>query len=97
MEIRKEILDILTKDAKIANRHIAAMLGIEEAKVAEEIKAMEDEGIILRYSAVLNTEVMGDLAPAEAFIELKVSRSGILDITISARGSISSPRLRLYT
>ena len=73
MEIRKEILDILTKDAKIANRHIAAMLGIEEAKVAEEIKAMEDEGIILRYSAVLNTEVMGDLAPAEAFIELKVS------------------------
>ena len=41
MEIRKEILDILTKDAKIANRHIAAMLGIEEAKVAEEIKAME--------------------------------------------------------
>ena len=40
MEIRKEILDILTKDAKIANRHIAAMLGIEEAKVAEEIKAM---------------------------------------------------------
>ena len=73
MEIRKEILDILTKDAKIANRHIAAMLGIEEAKVAEEIKAMEDGGIILRYSAVLNTEAMGDLAPAEAFIELKVS------------------------
>ena len=32
MEIRKEILDILTKDAKIANRHIAAMLGIEESK-----------------------------------------------------------------
>ena len=30
--------------------------------MAEEIKAMEDEGIILRYSAVLNTEVMGDLA-----------------------------------
>lgn len=72
------------------------MLGIEEAKVAEEIKAMEDEGIILRYSAVLNTEAMGELAPAEAFIELKVPGTGF-GIMISPAGSISSPKLRLYT
>ncbi len=73
MDIRKEILDVLQKDAKIENKNIAAMLGIAEQQVADEIKELEKSGVILRYGALVNTEILGDDAPAEAFIELKVS------------------------
>jgi len=73
MDIRKEIIDVLQKDAKIEQKHIAAMLGVAEQTVSAEVKKLEEEGVIMRYAALVNTELLGDDAPAEAFIELKVS------------------------
>lgn len=73
MNVRKELLDILRRDAKIEDKHLAAMLGISEEQARAEIAALEEEGVILGYGAILNTEALGEEAPAEAFIELKVA------------------------
>ncbi|MBQ3109296.1 MAG: Lrp/AsnC family transcriptional regulator [Clostridia bacterium] len=73
MDIRKEIIDILQKDAKIENKTLAAMLGISPELAAEHVRALEEEGVIMGYGAIINTEILGESAPAEAFIELKVA------------------------
>ncbi|MEW6235932.1 MAG: Lrp/AsnC family transcriptional regulator [Candidatus Omnitrophota bacterium] len=54
--MRAKILEILERDARILPADIAVMVGEEEAKVAEEIKQMEKEGIILAYKAIVNPE-----------------------------------------
>lgn len=72
MSLRKQIIDILQQDAKISNKTLAAMLGVSVAEIVAEIKALEETGVIRRYEAVVNTELLGDEAPAEALVELKV-------------------------
>ena len=73
MELKKEILEILRADAKIENKNIAAMLGATEQEVAAAIREMEEAGIILRYGITVNSELLGEDAPAEALIEIKVA------------------------
>ena len=72
MDIKHEILEILRDDATISNQTIAAMLGIAEEQVAAAIAELKAQGIIMKYSAILNSEAMGEHAPAEAMIEIKV-------------------------
>jgi len=74
MEKKLAILDILKDDAKIPNETIARMLGLTEEEVAAAIAEMEKDGIIMKYSAIVNSEVLGDkYGNAEAMIELTVS------------------------
>lgn len=70
--MNKEILEILQQDATIERGVIARMLGMTEEDVAAAIAAMEEQGIIIKYAAQVNTEKMGDEAVAEAMIGLKV-------------------------
>ncbi|HHW89544.1 MAG TPA: Lrp/AsnC family transcriptional regulator [Clostridiales bacterium] len=71
-KLEREILKILTDDARHAPKEIAVMLGVEEQKVKHTIKELETKGIIVKYTTVINEEKMGkDLV--EAFIEVKVS------------------------
>ncbi len=72
MDIKREILNILCDDATINNHTIAAMLGVTEQQIATAIDELHQQGIIMKYSAILNSEAMGEDAPAEAMIEIKV-------------------------
>ena len=72
MDVKYEVLKILKDDARASAKHIAAMLNIEEAEAAAAIAQLEEDGIVLKYTVVTNTEAMGDDAPAEALIEIKV-------------------------
>lgn len=71
-DVRMQILEILNANAKINNATIAAMLGIDENQVAEQVKNLEAEGIIIGYSAVINPEKLHDDS-VSALIEVKVS------------------------
>ena len=55
MNLKKEILDILVKDAKLSNENIAAMTGTTAAAVEAAIAEMEADKTILRYAAMVNT------------------------------------------
>lgn len=72
MDIRQEILAILRDDATVSHGTIAAMLGVSEEQVAQTVSELKAQGILVKYSAILNSEAMGDEAPAEAMIEIKV-------------------------
>ena len=52
--MRKQILAALEKDSKLDVKDLAAMLGLEETDVVNEIAAMEEEGIICGYYTLID-------------------------------------------
>lgn len=71
-KIKRGIIGILQGNANISNEQMADMLGISEEEVNKNRKELEDDGIIMKYVAVVNTEIM-DIELTEAMIELKVT------------------------
>ncbi len=70
--MRKQLLKLLNKNARVSLADLAVALGADEAAVAEEIKALEAEGILRGYKAVIDWEKM-DHSYVSAIIELKVT------------------------
>ena len=70
--LEKDILNILTQDARIAPSKIAAMLSVDETEVKASIKNMEESGAIVKYTAIINAERAEDTL-VEALIEVKVT------------------------
>ena len=70
--LEKDILAILTDDARIAPNKIAAMLSVDEKAVKENIKALEESGVLVKYTAIVNSERAEDVL-VEALIEVKVT------------------------
>lgn len=70
--IKKEILALLTEDSRINAKQIAAALQVTESEVAENISALENDGIIVKYTAIANSDLLEEDA-VEALIEVKVT------------------------
>ena len=70
--LEKDILNILTEDARIAPNKIAAMLSVNETEVKNCIKALEESGVLVKYTAIVNSERAEDTL-VEALIEVKVT------------------------
>ena len=70
--LEKDVLSILTNDARISHAKIAAMLSVDETTVKNAVSAMEKEGVIVKYTAIVNNERAEDTL-VEALIEVKVS------------------------
>ena len=68
----REVLNILTEDARISAGKIAAMLSVSEAEVKACISGMEKNGLLVKYTAIINSEKAED-ALVEALIEVKVT------------------------
>ncbi len=71
-KLETDILKILQEDCRIAPAQVAVMLGKEEAQVIAAIEELERRGVIVKYTAILNSEVMEDEL-VQALIEVKVS------------------------
>ena len=71
-ELKKKILKLLKEDARFSASEIAAMVGKTEKEVASAIAEMENSGIIVKYTAVVNTEKTGE-DYVDALIEVKVT------------------------
>ena len=68
----KDILSLLEQDSRIPAKKIAAMLDVDEAKVSATIRAMEENGVIVKYTAIVNDEKAED-SIVSALIEVKVT------------------------
>lgn len=68
----REILNILTDDARIPAKKIAAILSVSEEEVKACISGMEKSGLLVKYTAIINSEKTEE-AVVEALIEVKVS------------------------
>lgn len=71
-ELKKKILKLLKEDARFSASEIAAMVDKTEKEVASAIKEMENSGIIVKYTTVVNTEKTGE-DYVDALIEVKVT------------------------
>ncbi len=56
----EEILDLLRQNARLSVEDIAAMTKKSEAEVSAIIKKLEDDGVILKYAAIVNPEKDGE-------------------------------------
>ena len=70
--LEKDILNILTEDARIPAEKIAAMLSEDVAKIKACIAEMEKSGLLVKYTAIVNSEKTEDTL-VEALIEVKVT------------------------
>ena len=71
-KIERDIAAILTADSRAGAAKIASMLGIAEGEAAAAIKKLEDEGVIVKYTAIVNEDAF-DEDVVEALIEVKVT------------------------
>ena len=70
--MREKLLRILQKNSRLSNADIAAMTGLSEQEVADEIKELEDRKIINGYQAIVNWENF-DEDKVTAIIGVKIS------------------------
>ena len=70
--LERDVLKILAEDARVSHKKIAAMLSVDEAEIKACISDMEGRGVIVKYTAIINSEKADD-ALVEALIEVKVT------------------------
>lgn len=68
----KALVDLLRENARLSDEQLATILGITADEVAKQIKQLEEDGMIIGYSAILNEEKL-DSNAVTAFIEVRVS------------------------
>jgi DNA-binding Lrp family transcriptional regulator len=69
--VYNEILAMLENDAKASVEDMAAMAGVSTAEVKKAIEKLENDKVIVKYTAIINREKTTEEA-AEALIEVKV-------------------------
>jgi len=70
--VNLKLLKLLSDNARYTNREIAVMIDMSEQEVENEIKQMEQDGLIRGYKAVIDWERL-DSAKVSAIIELRVA------------------------
>lgn len=79
--LKNKIVSILTADSRVTPNEIAEMLTVSEEKIVNAINELEEQKVILGYTATINKEKLGD--NVVALIEVKVTPqkgSGFEDI-----------------
>jgi DNA-binding Lrp family transcriptional regulator len=72
-DLQNKIIKLLDEDARYTVAQLAAMTGASEIDVQNNIKQLEDDGVIVKYSAIINTEALKDNKKVNALIEVKVA------------------------
>ena len=70
--MREQILKTIEKNSRISMKELAILLGKEELDVANEVAAMEAEGVICGYHTLINWE-QTSLEKVNALIEVRVT------------------------
>lgn len=71
-KLEKEIVALLTADSRITCKQIAAALQISEEAAAKAVRSLEESGVIVKYTAIVNADSV-DEDFVEALIEVKVT------------------------
>ena len=71
-KIEKEIVALLGEDSRITPAQIAAALSITQKQAETGVRALEERGVIVKYTAIINADSV-DEDEVEALIEVKVT------------------------
>ena len=72
MSTRQEILNVIERNSRIDVHELSVLLGADEVLVANELKAMEEEGIICGYHTMIDWSKTS-IEKVNALIEVKVT------------------------
>lgn len=72
MELKKELLEILEKNARATVAEMAVMTGATESQVEAAIAELERDRVIVQYNTVVDWNKMGDEG-VQALIEVRVT------------------------
>lgn len=73
-DIDRKILNIIQKDARIANAEIARQVGLAPSAVLERLRKLEERGVIRGYAAEINAAAVG--FGLTAFVFVKTNECG---------------------
>ena len=71
-KLEREIVEILGKDCRIGAEQLSAMLNASKEEVENAIRGLEQRGVLVKYSAIVNLDEEED-ERVEALIEVKVT------------------------
>lgn len=76
-DLDKEILKLLSHDARVSNRKIASNLGVTEGTIRGRIKRLQEDNVI-RITAVTDASLMGK--PTVAYVGIKVAHDRVAEV-----------------
>jgi DNA-binding Lrp family transcriptional regulator len=72
MSTRDEVLALLRENARYTTADMARMTDLDEAEIEAEVAALEEEGVVRGYQAVVDYDKLED-EPVRATVELNVT------------------------
>ena len=74
----RDILNALLDNSRLSYRQIAVKIGVSVATVLKRVKALEDAGIIRKYTALLDYEKLG--FDVEVLIDIRISKGKLYEV-----------------
>ncbi len=71
-DLKKSLIELLSENARYTYAQLAVMTGLDERAIENAVKELEAEGVIVKYSAIINTEAL-EKRKVQALIEVKVA------------------------
>jgi Lrp/AsnC family leucine-responsive transcriptional regulator len=95
-ETDRLILAELKKNARASFTEIGAAVGLTRPAVRERIRRLEDEGVIMGYTALVDPAPLGSPIRAVITIKLKQNVSGDTSADAISRQLLSLPEVRRF-
>ena len=71
MNVKQTLIKYLTENSRYTNKQLADMIGITEQEVTSLIAELEESGVIVKYTTIVNPDKT-ELGEVEALINVKV-------------------------
>ena len=74
LNLKRQLLELLGENARYTYSQLATIAGVSEEDVKKAVGELEKDGVIVKYSAIINTEAMEEQdKKVQALIEVKVA------------------------
>lgn len=71
-KLKNDLIQLLTENARYTYAQLSAITCVDEQTVVKAVKELEEDGVIVKYSAIVNTEALPQ-KKVQALIEVKVA------------------------
>lgn len=86
------ILQLLTKDAWLSNKQVAASVGLAPSSCHERIKSLRARGVLRGAHAEVNLEAIGFAQEAVLFVQLGKLEAEVVDDFVSSTATVPEVR-----